>query len=182
MSIYAMTAARVARTAPRRGGAPRFGPDLRGNDSVGSPAAQRNDVLGQLLLHTPTEIVALYVAVVSFLPAIPAPGKVRPIWAYDFTPRWIVFLICVALTPVTVFVAQRVRYRGAHQTFTWPVLEMSLATVAFAAWAIALPLSPLYSWHSWKAWIGTVIAAFVLYIIGLLGKALGKPLLEPAST
>lgn len=177
MSVIGMTSARVA----RQKGAAASGPALR---SGGPNAPDKEGVLTQLIRYTPSDVIAFYIAAVSFLPEIPTQSGLAakiPIWDYDFRPRWIVFVFFVAGTVLAVWALQMERSRKAKVSFEWPVFEMIVAPIAFAAWAMALPLAPLFSWHSWHAWIGALIAGGTLFVIAQIAKATGRALTyEPA--
>jgi hypothetical protein len=53
---------------------------------------------------------------------------------------------------------------------------MIVGTIAFAAWAIALPQSPFYTWCSWKGWMGAIVGILVVLVIGIVAKLSGKAL------
>jgi hypothetical protein len=158
---------------------PQFGTPMRGDAPGGGVPAPlpKSDVLAQLLHYMPTEIVVLYITLVGLMPQIPpADGDKRSLWDYDFRPRWLAFVICLALVPLAVGAVRAVRDQTANQKFEWPWLEFALAPVAFVAWAVALPLAPMFSWHEWRGWVGSALAVIVLTFIGFVGRILGRPL------
>jgi hypothetical protein len=171
MSVIGMTAARAVRSAAPT---PRVGPSL----AAGPPDAPKEDVLTQLLRYTPTEVVAVYVGVVALLPTLPDEGKAE-IHESDFTWRWLAFFVFFALTPLTILAANAVRRaQGGSKDRPW--FEMIVGPIAFAAWALALPLSPVFSFSDWSGWMGVVIATIVLFVIGIIAKLTGKALPKAA--
>jgi hypothetical protein len=169
MSVLSMTAARLVRSAAPT--SPQLGPNL----AAGPDAAKKEDTLTQLLRYTPTEVVGLYVAAVSLLPALPDEGKTT-ICDSDFTWRWIVFVAFLAATPFFVWAAYAAQAKAANAAFSLPLFEMIVGTIAFAAWAIALPQSPFYTWCSWKGWMGAIVGILVVLVIGIVAKLSGKAL------
>jgi uncharacterized membrane protein len=171
MSVLSMTAAQLVREVPSVG-APQVGPNL----AAGPPEAERKeDTLTQLLRYTPTEVVGLYIAVVSVLPALPDEG-VTEVCESSFTWRWVLFALFAVATPFAVVAASKVQAVRAKTTFAWPVFEMVVATLAFAAWAVALPASPFFDFCSWEGWMGAVVGIVVVLGIGIAAKLAGKAL------
>ena len=166
MSLVGMTAARMVRSAEP---APRVGPSL-----ASGPSDKSEDFLTQLLRYTPTEWVGIYLAAIALLPTLPDEGV--SLSDSSFTWRWIVFGIFTGLTPFAVWSVAAVQARAAGVKATVPWFEMIVGTFAFAAWAIALPLSPFYDFADWSGWMGALIAIIVLAVIGLVAKLTGKAL------
>jgi hypothetical protein len=172
-----MSAARLARdrkaaSLPEQ----QFGPSLATEEVPGTTGRQE-DFVTQLIRYTPTEVVGLYVAALAVLPAIPsAEGRGSQLWDYDFRWRWGVFVFFVFGSALAVFAVHSANARAAHQEFTLPLFEMIVAPVAFAAWALALPLAPLFSWHRWHAWVGALLGVLTLFLIGTIAKATGRAL------
>jgi hypothetical protein len=166
MSIVGMTAARMVRSAEP---APRVGPSL-----ASGPSEKSEDVLTQLLRYTPTEWVGVYLAAIALLPALPDEGK--SLCDSSFTWRWVVFGIFAALTPLAVWSVAAVQARSAQVKASVPWFEMIVGTVAFGAWAVALPLSPFFDICDWSGWMGALIGVIVLAVIGLVAKLTGKAL------
>jgi hypothetical protein len=168
MSLVGMTAARMVRSSAP--GAPRVGPSL----AAGPAQAKTEDVLTQLIRYTPIEWVGIYVGVISVLPALPDEGET--VCDSGFGWRWAIFLIFTGLTPFAVWAVAAAQARAARAGASVPWFEMIVGTIAFAACAIALPLSPLDTLCDWQGWMGTVIGAIVLVVIGLVAKITGKAL------
>jgi len=171
MSVLSMTAARLVREAPGAG-PPQVGPNLTAGPAE---AEKKEDVLTQLLRYSPTEVVGLYIAVVSVFPALPDEG-VTEVCESTFTWRWIVFAVFTLATPLSVLAAAKFQADKAKTKFSWPVFEMVVATIAFAAWAIALPLSPFFDFCDWSGWMGAVIGIIVVLGVGIAAKLAGKAL------
>jgi hypothetical protein len=173
MSVVSMTAARLVRSAAPS--SPKLGPNL----TAGPDADKKEDTLTQLLRYTPTEVVGLYVAAISLLPELPDEGKTE-ISESDFTWRWFVFLAFTVATPFVVWAVYATQAKTAGVPFTLPLFEMIVGTIAFAAWAMALPVSPMYAWASWKGWMGAIIGILVVLFIGVAAKIGGKALPKSA--
>jgi hypothetical protein len=169
MSLVGMTAARMVRSAEP---APRVGPSL-----ASGPSEKTEDFLTQLLRYTPTEWVGIYLAAVALLPL---PDEGIALCESSFTWRWVLFGIFTGLAPFAVWAVAAVQARAAGIKATVPWFEMIVGTIAFAAWAIALPLSPFYDFCDWNGWMGALVAVIVLAVIGLVAKLTGKALPRPA--
>jgi hypothetical protein len=119
--------------------------------------------------YVPTEIITLYVAVLAAIGTNGAAkgGQVATFWAFFVaTPIviWLVYGIKVIATGKPVSLAFK----------TWPVWEMVAGTIAFFAWALALPNAPYVEWYSQAlAGVGVLIASTVL---GLLAPYFQRPL------
>lgn len=122
--------------------------------------------------YIPTEVLTLYVAVVAAI-AKPAEGVASAEW----TTFWIFF----GCTPVVVWLVNGIKVKAAQKPLplalrTWPVWEMIAASVAFCAWAFALPRTPFteFSWYSSAlAGISVLVASTVL---GLLAPFFQRPI------
>ena len=95
--------------------------------------------------HIPTEVLTLYVAVLA---AIDQTKKVTP-------TVWTVFWCFLIATPIVVWLVYGAKLKEKQKPLPvkygeWPVWEMFAATVAYCAWAFALPRNPFldYSWYS----------------------------------
>lgn len=167
--------AAAASTTPRAvpaGGAP------AGEASVpGQSANAVNTALNVLFGYIPTEVLTLYVAVLAaILPAKPTPGVVPP-------TMWVTYWIFLGVTPIVVWLIYGAKLIGAQKPIplafrTWPLWEMFAATLAYAAWAFALPNNPFaasgFSWYnSGLSGLGVIVASTVL---GLLAPFFQRPL------
>lgn len=140
--------------------------------AAGSPAPAPVDTTFNVLFgYIPTEVLTLYVAVLA---AVQEPGKVTPV---DWTAFWS-FLVA---TPLVVWLVFGAKLKTANKPLplsysSWPIWEMFAATVAYAAWAFALPHSPFtdYTWYS-SALSGLAVLV-VSTLLGLLAPFFQKPL------
>jgi len=119
--------------------------------------------LNVLFGYIPTETITLYVAVLA---AIGTEGDVSG-------AEWLSFFIFLFMTPIVVWLVYGAKLKNANLPLpmsysAWPVWEMSAATVAFAAWAFALPQSPFedFAWYS-PALAGVVVLV-TSTLLGLL--------------
>jgi hypothetical protein len=121
--------------------------------------------------YIPTEILTLYVAVVT---VIHHPDKVTHV---DWNVLWS-FLVA---TPVVVWLVYATKVKQAGKALPaaprkWPLWEMSAAGIAFWAWAYALPNSPFAdcSWYSSAA--AGIIVLVTSTILGLLAPLFQRPI------
>jgi hypothetical protein len=141
----------------------------RGSATGGS--AQVNTALQLLFGYMPTEIVTLYVAVLA---ALGAPsGTSATSW-----PAYWIFLVA---TPVVVWLAFAAKIKAAGKPVPlspagWPKWEMVAATIAFVAWAFALPNNPFTG----LSWYSSALAAVMVLVastaLGLLAPFFQRPL------
>ncbi len=135
-----------------------------------------NTALNVLFGYIPTEVLTLYVAVLA---AIGGPEKQKP----GNVPQamWVTYWIFLFVTPIVVWLVYGAKLTAAQKPIplafrTWPFWEMFAATVAYCAWAFALPNTPFadYSWYSsGLAGLAVLVASTVL---GLLAPFLQRPL------
>jgi hypothetical protein len=165
MSVRAMASAAVAKRTPTSS-------VLREQPSTARSGEQADDLLAQLTKYIPTEIVAAYTAVVGVLPVDAAQRSCGG----DFTARWVALGAFALLTPATVQTVYVIKRRAANnigpQVATF---ELSVALIAFLAWAALLPLTPLSTWCWWKPSYGTAVGLTVLLLIGLAGRLHDTP-------
>jgi hypothetical protein len=124
-------------------------------------AANSNTAMHVLFGYIPTEILTLYVAVLA---ALHKPGQVTNV-------EWRTFIGFLIATPIVVWLvyARRVIANAKPLPILpsqWPLWEMFAATVAYLAWAFALPDTPFstYTWYS-----SAIAAVTVLLASGILG-------------
>ena len=108
-------------------------------------SGQMDTALHVLFGYIPTEVLTLYVAVLA---AVEQPGKLT---SADWGAFWAFF----AATPIVVWLVYAAKIRAAGRGLslgfgTWPLWEMFAGTVAYCAWAFALPNTPFarYPWYS----------------------------------
>jgi hypothetical protein len=115
-------------------------------------------------------MLTLYVAVVAALGSE----------ANDVT-RWIAFAIFLPLTPLTVWLlfATQVKSSGKRipvAVVRWPLWEMAAGTIAFLAWAIALPQTPFAQLPWYSSAIGGVVVLVVTSLLTLIAPLFQNPL------
>jgi hypothetical protein len=185
MSVISMTNLAISRRAdPERG-------KEKGPESLDEIAAAKDgstvgktsttNALSAIVAYIPTEIVTVYVAVLTTLgvtvpPAAAANGEV-----VTATPLP-VYALFILLTPVVVWglYASRVVAGGKRipkRIRSWPKWEMLAATLAFAAWGAAMPSSPLEVIPGFQAALAGVVALVLSLLIGVFSPLFSsKPL------
>ncbi|MEM7675756.1 MAG: hypothetical protein AAF449_07095, partial [Myxococcota bacterium] len=134
-----------------------------------------SDALQSLVRFIPTETITLYIAAVAAVPLVndmpdPVVSKIV-LWSF------------AALTPI-IFVLLLFGKRASSGLPTvpafsdWPWFKLFASTVAFVAWAVALPESP-YLLGEQRA-VGAFVALFVSTMLSLLEPVLSRPSAPPA--
>jgi hypothetical protein len=130
-----------------------------------------SNALSALARYIPAEIVTLYVAALSAMPAITATfagvTEVRLYWFF------------VALTPVLLLLVLAGKRRGeGFNAFPslrdWPWWKLVASTVAFLVWALAIPATPYLPGPQ-----GKVVAAFGALLVSTFLTLL-EPIFEPS--
>jgi hypothetical protein len=117
---------------------------------------------------THTEILTLYIAV---LVAIGPPGSAAAKAAAPPVDHWLPFWLFLIATPLVIWIvyATKVKTEKGHvpiKPAEWPVWEIVAGTIAYVAWALALPNSPI----SWPyPGIPGLIVLLTSTALGLLG-------------
>ena len=113
--------------------------------------------------YIPTEVLTLYVAILA---AVHQPNKITQ-------PEWITFWVFLVTTPVVVWLVYAAKVMAEKKPMPlnlsqWPFWEMVAATLAFFAWAFALPnaVFSAYSWYS--SALAGVIVLVASTVLGLL--------------
>ena len=147
--------------------------------AAGAPPANPTDTALHLLFgYIPTEVLTVYLAVVAALQA-PSAAPVAACTVPDGSMR--VFVIFLVATPLIVWVVFAGKLRGAGKDLPlkpslWPLWEMIAGTIAFAAWAFALPNNP-FKCDSWYKPSFAAIAVLVSStVLGLFATLFTKPL------
>ncbi len=130
---------------------------------AGQSPGQMDTAMHVLFGYIPTEVLTLYVAVLA---AINQPDRVT-------NAEWYTFWVFLAATPVVVWLVYGAKIKAAQKRLplapgTWPVWEMFAATLAYCAWALALPNTPFngYSWYS--SALSGVVVLVTSTLLGLL--------------
>src|SRR5215467_3265859 len=124
------------------------------------PGNGPSTALQTLTTYIPTEILTLYVSAIATL------GSLKNAQGQD-VGRWIPFFCFLVLTPAMVWLAFAAKVQAAGKQLprspsTWPVWEMAAATVAYVAWAFALPGTPFAQFAQWYS---TGLAGFLVLIV-----------------
>jgi hypothetical protein len=148
--------------------------DVLGQSSDGvSNEKDVQNALSALVEYIPAEIIVLYLATLSALPVIK-----EAIW--DKIDALGLYLGFALLTPVLFFLIYVGKRRAAG--FSWktewkkyPWWLTVAATLAFLAWALAVPESPFLDSESGRALSG-LVALIASVFLGVLGRVFGpKP-------
>lgn len=176
MSISSMTNVAYAR---RRD----VDPANRAPDSIGAIAAEKGDkpqtqtqgssALSAIAAYIPTEILTVYVAVIA---AIGVGAS-----ANTGNAAWISFGFFFVLTPIVVWLVYAGKVRRAGKPIParigqWPKWEMFAATIAYTAWAFALPETPFTDFDWYNAAIAGLAVLGVTTALGLLAPVVAQPL------
>ena len=109
--------------------------------------------------YIPTEVITVYVAVLA------------AIKKDDFDVLWVSFVCFLVFTPMVVWLVFGAKMLAAKKSMPveprkWPVWEMFAATIAFTAWAFALPNSPFANCEllNCKAWYSPTLAGVVVLV------------------
>lgn len=146
-------------------------------DTAPQPVGVPPTVVQQLVRWIPTETITLYVAWIALLDPVSVRRGQSVCKAGDFSAAWLTVAAFSLVTVLVVVAIYLAKLRATKQPFRWPVFEMSAATVAFIAWAFALPDTPLRDFCGYKVEIGAFIVLAVSVVIGLVAGATGH---EPA--
>jgi hypothetical protein len=101
------------------------------------------NAVGVLFAFIPTEVIALYVAVLGALNPDPL-----------MKAQWFSFYVFLAITPIVVWLIYSAKFKKQFDKVPWnpkdwPLWEMTASTLAFIAWAFALPNSPFSTFEYW---------------------------------
>lgn len=182
MSIVSMSSVAFARRAdvdiPNVASANAAPNSLRSIElaTAGTPNSQNavTTALKVIVTYIPTEVLTLYVAVLA---AIQLPNRT------SYRPLWAAFFCFLAATPVIVWLLYAANVLTAGKGLplsprTWPLWEMSAATIAYTAWAFALPESPFkYEFSDWYTpALAGVIVLITSTVLGLVAPLFQRPI------
>jgi hypothetical protein len=142
-----------------------------GQPAITAPSGM-NTALAMLTMYIPTEVLTLYVAAVAGLPSGRGPSSgIR---------LWLPFLSFLIATPAIVWIAFATKVKSAGKSIPfhpslWPVWEMAAATIAYFAWAFALPDTPFLQFQN--QWYSPALAGFLVLVVSYGLGALG-PLMQ----
>jgi uncharacterized membrane protein len=140
----------------------------RNSTNPPKPADIATTLINQVTRWIPTETITVYVVLLALL----APEASN---SPSFTSRWVLFAVMTAMNPVVVVLLSMARTETGD-AFKFPVFEMIIASVAFAAWAFALPDTPLSSISGYNIKWNTAILTATTISIALLANALHRSL------
>lgn len=146
--------------------------ELATADNVNSQSAVTT-ALKVIVSYIPTEVLTLYVAVLA---AIQDPNR------KSYNSLWAAFYFFLIATPLVVWLVYAAKVRAAGKPLplaprTWPLWEMFAATVAYAAWAFALPESPFKYYENWYTpALAGVIVLIISTLLGLLAPLFQRPI------
>ncbi len=146
-------------------------------DLAADPRLRPDGYVQKIVKYVPSEIVAAYIALASYLQPVGADGKAAA--AASDKPTWYVFWFLLVLSPIYIYF------------FTWeankprPIYQTIVAPFAFAAWVIAIegPVAAFFRTQTGVQGIGMIvlIAVFLLILLGervyeiLTGKSQPAP-------
>jgi RsiW-degrading membrane proteinase PrsW (M82 family) len=153
---------------------PKTMPELAGAAN-GKPTPENavNTALQMIVTYVPTEVLTLYVAVL---------GAIQDPAAESFYAQWVAFLFFLVATPAIVWLVYAAKVKNAGKPVPlaprkWPHWEMAAATIAYVAWAFALPESPFND----AAWYSAALAGVIVMTASVLLSLLA-PLFQHART
>jgi len=135
-----------------------------------------NTAMQVLFGYIPTEVLTLYVAVVAAVHpstagaeaiTVPPTTTVQP-------EDWGIFWSFLVATPVILWLVYAAKMKSAQKPLpisfsAWPLWEMFAATVAYVAWAFALPGTPFRQFENWySAGLAGVAVLVASTVLGLL--------------
>jgi quinol-cytochrome oxidoreductase complex cytochrome b subunit len=128
-----------------------------------------DDNLALVTKFIPTEVIAIYVTIGTLYDPLrvrkDSAGNDIPLFKVDFTSRWILFWVMLAVTPLITYLIFRQRVTSPNSPPSQFVFRKWLtasvyAMIGLTIWAMALPDTPAKDFEFWKEGI----AAAVLFI------------------
>lgn len=143
--------------------------------------------LKAIATYIPTEIITLYVAALAALAGSSpgAPAKVSDVartgGSIAASTDLVAFWVFLVLTPVIVWLVYAAKVRNAGKRLpvrvaSWPWWEMVSSTIAFAAWAYAMPESVFTRFGWYTAAIGALVVLVVSTLLGLVAPLVQRQL------
>jgi hypothetical protein len=128
--------------------------------------------IDRIVTYIPTEVIVMYTAAVAAISAAEPRSSAA---------RWVAFWVMLVASPVVVWSLYSVRVRASGQSAplkpnSWPLLEMTFSTIAFATWAFALPDSPFSELAWYSAAVAAAAVVMVTTALGLVVPLFRKPL------
>jgi hypothetical protein len=142
---------------------------------TGTSADSIQTSLNIIFGYIPTEIVTLYTAAST---ALTTNMSADPASVYS---SWWLFSVTAVITPFIVLIVFAGKAGSSEKPMpsllnpkTWPNWEMFAATMAFVAWAYALPNSPFAQSGPYNPAIATIVLLFTTTLLGLLAPLFQK--------
>lgn len=146
------------------------------------PSGGVTNAISAITTFIPSEILTLYVAVVA---ALTPPEGTTSVALFELAGNtvpatWVAFWAFLVATPVVVWLMVAAKLRSLNRALPldpreWPHWEMFAATIAFLAWAFALPDSVF---SDFRRWYSPAIAGVVVLVttaaLGLLSQVVVK--------
>ena len=173
MSISSMTNIAFNRRSDQQdviAGSPTSVEDIARSTGESTRAASpATSTLGAIAAYIPTEVLTVYVAAVAALAGS------------DVSVLWAAFWLFLIATPIVVWLTYAGKVRQATGTLPasvsqWPKWEMAAATIAYVAWAFALPETPFAGLSFYSAAVGAVVVLVATTLIGLVAPVVQGPL------
>lgn len=126
-----------------------------------TPEGEVNAAIRTLTTYIPTEILTLYVAVLAALGGGVEGGTIKPNLS-----RWIAFWTFLVATPAVTWIVYATKVMVAGKAIPgtpskWPLWEMAAGSIAYFAWAFALPGSPF---GAFTVWYSSAVAGLVVLV------------------
>jgi hypothetical protein len=178
MIYEAMVAERRMITVPGEGERPGAFAGAGPISGAPAPAAAPttfSNALNALIQYIPTESVTLYIATLAAAPALEQ--------ALSFVTVEVIYWFFAVLTPVLFILIYLGKRRSANlpvfpKRLEWPIWGVVSATIAFMAWALAVPSGP-YLQNDAGGVVAGLLAVFVSLLLELVGRVV-TPRAEPA--
>lgn len=128
-------------------------------------AKATSNTVEQLTRYVPTEVVTVYVALIGAMQEAQA----------GMNAKWVAFWIILLTTPIVAWLllAAKLRANGMDlpiKPSEWPWWKAIAASIAFTAWAFALPQGPFSSLPWYSGSYGSVAIVATTALLGLVGS------------
>ena len=169
MSIAAMADNRLLRTTESN--QPAGGATVDVPEGAKVPGVDTG-TLNSIVQWIPIETIGAYVFLQQlFLNPLTKPSN-QALEAIDYSARWHVWWVGVALTVITIPLYTAVKAKAAKAKFKLPLAEALLGTLAFVLWAAALPDSPFDDWSWWSTDYGVAAITISALLINPIATLL----------
>lgn len=178
MIYEAMVAERRTVTVPGEGerpGAFAGAPPVLGAPGPAAAPSTFSNALNALIQYIPTESVTLYIATLAAAPSLQQ--------ALGFATVEVIYWFFAVLTPILFILIYLGKRRAANlpvipKRLEWPIWGVVSATIAFMAWALAVPSGP-YLQNDAGGVVAGLLAVFVSLLLELIGRVV-TPRAQPA--